>query len=186
MPPSGCSLAMLGCCRGLGRLSPKRRRGDEPRSPLYSLRSPWPGAVGRGGDEERRRDQGLREQPFDGFGGLREGIGEPGGLNTKERLRKRGAGQGMGPVPAEKALWVLVAVPEECRECVCARHSPGLGRPRKRLSEPQRPFPYPGPKAPRSLLPWHCLKGTEGPHLPQAWFSRCLGAIHPACPAATS
>lgn len=84
---------MPGCCRGLGRLSPKRRRGDEPRAPLYSLRSPWPGAVGRGGDEERRRDQGLREQPFDGFGGLREGIGEPGGLNTKERLRKR---EGLG------------------------------------------------------------------------------------------
>lgn len=76
---------MSGCCSG-ETLPKAQARRRAPGSSSHSLQSRWPGAVGRGGGGERRRDQGLPERPFDGFEGLREG--EPGGLNTKERLRK--------------------------------------------------------------------------------------------------
>lgn len=47
-----------------------------------------------------RREQGLRERPFGGFEELQKGRGEPGGLNTKERLSK---GEGPGQ-PLQKRL----------------------------------------------------------------------------------
>ncbi|ELK08380.1 hypothetical protein PAL_GLEAN10009971 [Pteropus alecto] len=111
-----------------------------------------------------RREQGLRERPFGGFEELQKGRGEPGGLNTKERLSK---GEGLGGAwcrgSACRKDWILAVVPEECREFICARHSSGLARLRKRLSEPQPCFlPWAQDKDTTLALP----QGPAGPSPP--------------------
>lgn len=166
-PTARCRL--VGARLFLGGDSPKRRRGEEPRAPSHSLQSQWPGAVGRGGGGEWRRARGLLERLFGGFEGLGgKEKGELGRLNTKEAEEGRRAGQGGASSACRKgSLWVLAAVPEECREFICARHSPGLDWTRRATGlEPQSRSPDPGPEAPRSLRPWRCPKGTEDPLSP--------------------
>ena len=73
----------------------------------------------------------------------------------------------MGPGQRlQKKLWVLAAVPEECREFISARHSPGLARLGKRLSEPQPPSPYPGLKVGYSPGTAPRVQRALSPHRP--------------------
>lgn len=129
-----------------GRLFPKRRRGGEPRAPLYTSQFLWPGAAGRGGagrgGEIRASGPTLR-----GFEGRQIGGGQPDGLNTKERPRRAGQGKGPGQ-RLQKRLWVLAAVSEECRVRPTLPWPSPAGKAVVRTSAPlkESPYPYPYPR----------------------------------------